>query len=128
MRLARLRPGGEPLLWFGVFGAPAAWALTHLAGVELAQATCRQAARGEGWNIHFDAWTIAVFATMAAIAIASEVASVLTFRATRDASSEPPRGRIHFLSVIGMTIGPLFLAMILMGGLGSVLLEQCQQS
>lgn len=128
MRLRALRPGGEPLLWFGVLGAPAAWALMHLVGVELAQANCRQAAQGEGWNVHFDAWTIAAFATLATIAIASEVAAVLTFRATRDASSEPPRGRIHFLSVIGMTIGPLFVVLILMGGLGAVLLERCQQS
>ncbi|HXE45714.1 MAG TPA: hypothetical protein VN635_11000 [Conexibacter sp.] len=127
MRRARLGPGGEPLLWFGVLGAPAAWALTHLAGVELSQASCMEAARGGGWNLHFDAWTIAVFATMAAIAVAAEVAAVLTFRATRDASSAPPRGRIHFLAIIGMTIGPLFLAMILMGGLGAVLLERCQQ-
>jgi hypothetical protein len=127
MRWARPHPGGALLLWFGLFGAPAAWVLQHVAGIELTQASCQQAARQSGWNLHLDAWTIAVFATAALVAIGAEVGAVLTYRATRDASSEPPAGRIRFLAVIGMTIGPLFLAMILMSGLGTVLLERCRQ-
>jgi hypothetical protein len=121
---ARAHPGGALLLWFGVLGGPVAWAVAHVAGVELSQASCRQTART---GVPFDAWAIVVFVLAAIVAAGAEVAAVLTYRATRDASSEPPAGRIRFLAVIGMTIGPLFVAMILMGGLGAVLLERCQQ-
>jgi hypothetical protein len=35
---------------------------------------------------------------------------------------------MHFLSVIAMTTTPLFVAIILMSGLGSLLLTPCHQS
>jgi hypothetical protein len=105
-----------------VFGAPAAWTAQHLTGYTLTVATCRQAGA-----LDMDAWTIAVTAAAAVIAIAAIAAAVVTFRATRGAE-EPPDARIHFLAVIGITIGPLFLAMIVMSGLGATLLPRCVQS
>jgi heme/copper-type cytochrome/quinol oxidase subunit 2 len=109
--------------WVGVFGAPAAWTVQHVTGYALTEATCGAA----GWDTHMDTWIAIVTGVAALVAVASGVAAVLAFRATRDAGAEPPPGRIRFLAIIGMTITPLFLAMILMSGLGSVILVPCRQ-
>ena len=110
-------------VWLGAFGAGAAWAVQLVVGFALTEATCGEAALAS----HLDTWTALVTGAAALVAIVSGLSAVLTFRATRDAGSEPPRGRIRFLAVIGMAITPLFLAMILMSGLGAVLLVQCRQ-
>jgi Mn2+/Fe2+ NRAMP family transporter len=116
-------------VWIGVLGAPAAWAVQHVTGYALTEATCDEAGTS-GWDVHMDLWTIVVTAAAAAVALAAMATAIATFRATREAESEgePPRARIHFLAVIGITIGPLFLAMILMSGLGAVFLTECVQS
>jgi len=114
-------------VWIGVLGAPAAWAVQHVTGYALTEATCDEAGTS-GWDVHMDLWTIVVTAAAVAVALAAIAAAIATFLATRGAESEPPRARIHFLSVIGITIGPLFLAMILMSGLGAVFLTECVQS
>jgi hypothetical protein len=106
-------------LWFGILGAPAAWTLQHVTGYALTVVRC-----GEGGpSVHMDAWTLAVTATAVVVALAAEAAAIVTFRATRGEES-----RVHFLAVIGVTIGPLFVAMILMSGLGAIVLTQCAQS
>ena len=112
-------------LWFGVLGAPFAWTLQHVAGLGLTLAACDAA--GRRWGIPVDAWTIVVTAAGAAVAVLACLSSIQVFRATREAGDEPPAGRVHFLAVIGLTISPLFLAIILMSGLGSVFLDNCHQ-
>jgi hypothetical protein len=125
VRLPRPRLTVPVLLWFGVFGAPAAWTTQHVTGFALTQADCNTAYRGD---IPFDGLTIAVMATAAAVAVLAELSAIAVYRRTRDAGKEPPASRIHFMAIVGMTIGPLFLAMILMSGLGAVFLEACRQS
>jgi hypothetical protein len=122
MRLPRVQLSEAGVLWFGVFGAPAAWTVQHLTGYTLTVATCR-----EGAALDMDAWTLAVTVAAAVVAVAAIAAAIVTFRATRGAE-EPPAARIHFLAVIGITVGPLFLAMIVMSGLGATLLPRCVQS
>ena len=109
------------LVWFGVLGAPSAWAVQHLTGYALSEAGCQR-------DLHVDPWTIAVTAIAAAIAVLATAASVIVWRATRDAGDAPPAGRVHFMAVIGMTGAPLFLALVLMSGIGAVVLEGCVQS
>lgn len=120
--------GEAVVLWLGVLGAPLAWSIQHVGGFALTEARCREAATRGGWSLDLDTWTIVVTATALAVAVAGLAAAIVTFRATRGADSEPPRGRVHFLAVIGITIAPLFLAMILMSGLGAILLPECVQS
>jgi hypothetical protein len=74
--------------------------------------------------------TIANTAVAACPAVLGGLAALAAFRATRKVEDDdpPPPGRIHFLSVIGMTISPLFLAIILMSGLGSILMSGCVQA
>jgi hypothetical protein len=129
MRFPNTHLGEATILWLGVFGAPLAWAVQHVTGYALTEATCGEAGTS-GWDIHMDAWTIVVSGAAVVVALAAIAAAIVTFRATRDAESEgePPRARFHFLAIIGLTIGPLFLAMILMSGLGAVFLTECVQS
>jgi hypothetical protein len=117
-------------MWFGLFAPPAAWALQHVAGLQMQFATCHDNTAGPGFHFSVDGWTVAVTAGAATIAVLGGLASLAAWRATRDSEDDdaPPAGRIHFLSVIGMTITPLFLAIILMSGLGVAFLPSCVQS
>jgi len=109
-------------VWYGLLGAPLAWAAQLVAGFWIAQTACD---RG---GVSVDGWTLAVMSVAAAVAVGAEGCAVSVFRATKDAGQQPPAGRIHFLATIGLTIGPLFLAIILMSGLGVVALPECRQA
>jgi hypothetical protein len=117
-------------MWAGIVAAPAAWTFQHVAGIQLRIAQCHDNTAGPGGQVHVDTWTLVVTAAAAAVAVLGEIAAIGAWRATRGAEEDdaPPRGRIHFLGVVGLTISPLFLAIILMSGLGSVLLPRCVQS
>ena len=70
----------------------------------------------------------------AALAVLAELAAIQTFRATRGArgkggsEEQPPKGRVHFLAIVGIAITPLFFFIIVMNGVGVVLLQNCHQS
>jgi hypothetical protein len=117
-------------MWFGLLGAPFAWTLQHVTGYGLTEAACSEA----GFSFDRDAWTVAVTATAAVVALLAGLCAVTAFRRTRGvrgvggSEEPPPKGRIHFLAVVGMVISPLFLAIIVMSGIGSVVLANCTQS
>jgi hypothetical protein len=118
------------LAWIGTLGPPAAWFVQHIGGWATGLAKCPDNADGPDWNVPVHGVTLVLGIATAAIVVLCEVASVLAWRATRDAddSDAPPAGRIHFLSVIGMTIGPLFLAIIVMSSAGALVANGCVQS
>jgi hypothetical protein len=124
------RPRNEALAWAGALGPPFAWAGQHVAGYALGLADCPDNTPGPGWNVPVHGLTIAVGAVAAAAAALCGLAAVVAWRAVRDAddSDAPPAGRVHFLAVIGMTITPLFMAMILMSSAGAVAANGCVQS
>jgi len=110
--------------WYGVVGAPAAFALFHLAGVSASEAACSPV----GIPGSFDTWSLVFTVAAVLAALGAEAAAILTYRVTRESGKELPASRVHFLSVIGITVGVLFLALILMGGVGSLVLPECVQS
>jgi hypothetical protein len=114
----------ERLVWFGVLGGPVAWVLSLLIGVEASDAACSVV----GVPASLDAWSLGIAIAGGLVAAAAEIAAVVVFRATRDSGHELPASRIHFLSVIGMTVSLLFFVLILMSGLGSFALPECVQS
>jgi hypothetical protein len=124
------RRRSEALAWAGALGPPFAWAGQHVAGYALGLADCPDNTAGPGWNVPVDALTIVVGAVAATLAALCGLAAVAAWRAARDAADDdaPPAGRVHFLSVIGMTITPLFLAMIAMSSAGAVAANGCVQS
>jgi hypothetical protein len=116
--------------WLGVLGPPFAWALQHVAGFSVGLADCPDNTRGPGWSVPVDGLTIAIGGTAAVVTVLCGVASLAAFRATRESEEydAPPAGRIHFLSMIGLTITPLFLAMIAMSSAGAIAAHGCTQS
>ena len=62
--------------------------------------------------------------------VGGALAAVLAFLAMRGTSKDdaPPPGRIFFMSLVGMTTSPLFLAIILMSGSGVLSQTLCRQS
>jgi hypothetical protein len=114
-------------MWVGVWAAPVAWALQHAAGVMFGLAQCNP--NGQRWNVPLKTWDVLVAGGCAVVAIAGIVAAIMAFRGTSDRSEAPPPGsRIHFMAAMALTIGPLFLAIIVLNGLGTGLNDPCRQS
>jgi heme/copper-type cytochrome/quinol oxidase subunit 2 len=115
-------------MWFAVAGPPVAWGLQFTIGYWMSQAHCSTATGG--WTAVGQAWSIALTVVAAAVAIAAGLVAVALFHATRgsDHDAGPPTGRTHFLSIVGMTITPLFTFIIVMNGIGVGVLSPCNQS
>jgi hypothetical protein len=135
----------EVLMWVGVLGAGLSWALMFLFGYGLSVGACNQFLGGSdpfarSPSVPFELWTLIDTAIGAALAILGIAAAIATFRVSRRGApeltrrelagegSQPPQGRIQFMSIIGMVVSPLFLCIILVSGLGSYVLAGCTQS
>jgi len=118
------------LAWLGCFGPPVLWATQHIAGYLVALADCPDNTAGPRWSVPVNTVTIILGATTALLTLLCGAGAVVAWRATRDADDDdkPPAGRIHFLSVIGMTIAPLFFAIIVMSSAGAIAFQECVQS
>ena len=114
------------LLWFGVLGAPLAWAGMHVVGFGAGTAGCNSFGAEHG--VDPNVWGLALAVAAGIVAAAAVAAAGVMFVATRTEESEPPLGRMHFLATIGLVLSPLFLFIILMAGLGASALPQCVQS
>jgi hypothetical protein len=115
------------LMWVGVWAPPVAWALQLAAGVMLGFAQCGP--NGRRWGISLDTWEVGSAVVAGAVAVAGIVAAIVAFRGTSDRSDAPPPGsRIHFMAAMALAIGPLFLAIIVLNGLGTGLVDLCRQS
>jgi hypothetical protein len=116
--------------WLGVFLPPFAWAAQHVLGFATGLADCPDNTAGPGWNVPVDGLTVAIGGVATVLVLAGGALSLAAFLATREAEDDdaPPAGRIHFLSVIGLTIMPLFLAIVLMSSAGAIVANGCTQS
>ena len=124
------------LVWFGILGGPAAWLSVHVIGIAFGWAQCNDPA--SRWQLPVHAWDVATAAVGVLVALAAEAVSFWVFRLTADegeglsrrgiGEGEAPVGRLHFLSVIGLTVNPLALAIIVMVGFGTALLPLCHQA
>ena len=126
------------LLWFAVLGGAVAWLVQFPANLYLTFAQCNNPTGR--WNLPIHALEIGLSALAFAVGSAATVVSLLIFRATYDASddvdgqerrgdgSPPPLGRIHFLSIIALTVNFLALTIVVLTGVGAPLLRACQQS
>lgn len=126
--LARVPPSSpaSPLLWFAVFGAPAAYVAQIGVGYWLAQARCGPT--GGMWGISLATWGVVVGFAAAAVAAGAGLTALWLFRRTGDYKDPPPAGRTAFLGVVGMTVSSLFLVLILMTASGVLAFHVCNQS
>jgi hypothetical protein len=115
------------LMWFGLLGPPAAWSIQHITGVGLTQGFCGVAAAPAS-DTGLDGWTLAVTIAAVVVTLAGFGAALATWWRTRDVGTDPPGSRIHFLAIVALTTTPLFLAIMVLSGLGVVYLNGCRQS
>jgi hypothetical protein len=113
MRLDPPQSPASPLLWYAVLGAPAAWVGQFAISYWLTEAKCSVA--GERWGI--------------SVAIGAGLVAIGLFRATGndDIEGPPPGGRSRFFAAVGLAVTPIFLAIIVLNGVGAVV-QSCTQS
>jgi len=117
----------SPVLWYAVLGAPAAWAAQFAISYWVTEAKCSVA--GERWGISVDAWVVALTVLAVAVAAGGGLVALGLLRATSDDDFEgaPPGGRTRFFAAVGLAVTPLYLAIIVLNGIGSVI-QSCGQS
>lgn len=115
-----------PTLWFGIFGAPVAWALELIAGYSLIAHSCypRDVPLG---TPTFDATRLTGFIiclVLILVGVAALVTAIRSWRATRhgrDAEHhellEVGEGRARFMAFGGVLISTMFLFALLMSAL-----------
>lgn len=118
----------EILMWLGIFGAPIAWAASHVIGWGVSEADCEVV--GRQWGISFDTWVAVLGVIAALLAIVGIVSAALTYRAIRgvDNDADPPAGRLWLMSIAGLVVSSILLVLILLTGSGALLLSHCRQS
>jgi hypothetical protein len=111
-------------MWIGVAAAPAAWFTQFTVGQYLSVVACTPG--GGGISVH--GWALPATLVAALVAVAGGLCALATYRATSEADNDtdPPLGRIHFMGIVGMIASPLFLFIILMGGLGALAHSGCR--
>jgi putative flippase GtrA len=125
------------MLWFGVAGGCAAFALQFVANLAFTFAQCNQPT--SRWQLPVHGWQIALSAAAVTVVLAAMGTCGWIFMRTfriddvfgqerRGDGSPPPLGRIHFLSIVGLIVNLLVLAIVVMTGIGAPLLPVCQQS
>jgi hypothetical protein len=122
MRIDPTAAMGRLLSWYGLLGAPLAWTVFHVGGVAIATGSCSPWGLSTGSGLQ-PASLVVTFGSLA-LAVGALAAAFVVYLSTREVDEEgaPPLGRIHFFSVVGLAIAPLFIAIILMAGLGGTAL------
>jgi hypothetical protein len=112
------------LLWFGVFGAPAAWTILLVLGYGFEEVDCSRGSKD--WS--FDSWNanLALFIATAVVAAAAVASSVWSWRAAQRSEAADVRGRLTWMAFSGVLIGCLFFALILFTGVGITALDPCR--
>ena len=113
-------------MWFGLLGAPFAWAAHHVVGISMIEAACNPPS--PQWGVPVDGWTVAATVVAASVATLSAAAAFMAYRATKDAGTDIPEARMRFLAIVGIVVSPLFLAIMLMSGITVVAFPECVQS
>ncbi len=127
----------DRLIWFGVLGGALAWAVQFVANLAFTFAQCN--APAGRWQLPVHAWEIALSVVAVAVVLAAEGVCGWLFLHTyqHDHVSAPerhgdgspaPTGRINSLSMMGLLVNFLVLAIIVMTAIGAPLLAVCQQS
>jgi hypothetical protein len=124
-RLGRSRLLLEAVLWFGLGGGALAWSAQLVVGSEVEETRCTPA--GMRWDLAPRDWEIALTAACGLVALAAALAALAGLRETRRGGGDR-RGRFHFMAVSGILANTLFLALILLGGIASSVLDTCVQS
>jgi hypothetical protein len=124
------------VVWFAVLGGAFAWVFQFVANLALTWAECNAPAR-RTLPVH----TVEIVLSACAVAVGVGAIALslwlylytyqfkhVTVAERRGEGSPPPTGRISFLSVVGLTVNLLALAIMIMTGIGAPLLSVCRQA
>jgi hypothetical protein len=114
------------MMWFGLIGAPLAWAFQHVFGISVIEAACNPPS--PQWGVPVDSLTLTATVVAAIVATLSAGAAFMVYRATKDAGTQIPEARARFLAIVGIVVSPLFLSIVLMSGITVVAFPECTQS
>lgn len=114
-------------MWLGLFGAPVAWATSHVVGWGVSEADCLPVQHV--WGIAFRTWEGALLVLAVLLSVTGMISSALTYREVKevDKDADPPAGRLWLLSISGLVLSPLLLVLIVLTHTGALLLGHCHQ-
>lgn len=107
-------------LWFGLFGAPAAWSLQLMAGYALTAHGCFPASAPRVVPTFGGLWIAVLIISLAALGLAI-AAEATAWRSWRVASTE----RTRFMALAGMMLSGLFLIGVVMAGIPLFIKPAC---
>ena len=127
-RLLHTDRGQEFLQWFGLLGAPLAWAVQFVVGFGVTDARCSPGSAR--WGVAVDTWEISLMVAAGAVVLLAELAAVSLYLTTRGVPYDgaPPVARRHFFVTASSLGNILFLAVVLMSGIAAVYHTPCGQS
>jgi len=125
---------GLPALWFGLFGAAAAWSVQELASYALLAHACYPSWYPLAAPVTSAAWPFAAVVSLAALLVS--VAAVLTalraWRHTRLGRAEAKahhaevgEGRVSFMALSGVLVSSIFLSNIVMNAIVLFVVPPC---
>jgi hypothetical protein len=117
------RAGAPGALWFGLFGAPAAWALQLMASYALTAHACFPGATPLASPAAGGSWTAALLVGVAALA-ASLAAGATAWGSWRSTHVGPER-RTRFMALAGLLLSGIFLLGVLMNAIPLFLAPSC---
>lgn len=107
-------------LWFGLFGAPAAWSLQLMANYALTAHGCFPAFAPRAAPTFGGLWMVVLLISVAAFGLAI-AAGAIAWRSWRTPSTE----RTRFMALAGMLLSGLFLIGVVMAGIPLFLIPAC---
>jgi hypothetical protein len=122
--MVRPRLSLNVLMWFGLLGAPSAWVVQFLISYWFSETACAGPRRAAP----VDTATAIATGLAIAVAVAAGLSGLAVMQATKGQGDAPPPGRVHMLGIVGLTISPLFLMIIIFNGIGVLVLPECVQS
>ena len=84
-RALETTPVQEFMQWFGLLGAPLAWAVQLVMGYGVTEARCNVG--GARWGVGVDTWEISLMIAAGAVVIFAELCAVALYYLTRHAST-----------------------------------------
>jgi hypothetical protein len=116
------------LQWLGLVAGAGVWFASFIAGTGASQAVCNPASKS--WGLPHDTVEIAIAALAVCLLAAAELASVVVFRATRDAEEQdpPPHGRLHFFATAALLSNLLFILIVVLSTVATVVNRTCHQA
>ncbi|HJX08673.1 MAG TPA: hypothetical protein VJ736_11450 [Actinomycetota bacterium] len=105
--------GALALAWFGILGAPAAWAAQLLLSDAFAEVGCEA-----GGFSSISLVLVVITLAALAVAVAAGVVAFVRLRQTRARDDDPARlERMRFMALCGCLSSALFVILIVLGGI-----------